>query len=72
MSSRMSASLRNQLKFVGAGKGDVNGWFAVVEPGTIRMEIGGIPEADCKEALHQAGYKLSVQSRIVKKGEENK
>ena len=57
---------------MGAGKGDVNGWFAVVEPGTIRMEIGGIPEADCKEALHQAGYKLSVQSRIVKKGEENK
>ncbi len=57
---------------MGAGKGDVNGWFAVVEPGTIRMEIGGIPEADCKEALRQAGYKLSVKSRVVKKGEENK
>ena len=40
--------------------------------GTVMFEIGGISEADAKAALHQAGYKLSVKSRVVKKGEELK
>lgn len=55
---------------MGNGKGTVDKWVAVIEKGTIMFEIGGIAEADAKDALHQAGYKLSVQSRVVKKGEE--
>lgn len=55
---------------MGNGKGQVDAWMAVIEKGTIMFEIGGVSEADAKEALHQAGYKLSVQSRVVKKGEE--
>ena len=57
---------------MGNGKGTVDAWDAVIEKGTVMFEIGGINEADTKAALHQAGYKLSVKSRVVKKGEELK
>ena len=57
---------------MGNGKGTVDAWDAVIEKGTVMFEIGGINEADAKAALHQAGYKLSVKSRVVKKGEELK
>ena len=57
---------------MGNGKGTVDAWDAVIEKGTVMFEIGRINEADAKAALHQAGYKLSVKSRFVKKGEELK
>jgi large subunit ribosomal protein L16 len=57
---------------MGNGKGTVEKWDAVVDKGTVMFEIGGIAPEDCIEALRQAGYKLSVTSRVVKKGEENK
>ena len=57
---------------MGNGKGTVEYWDAVVEKGTVMFEIGGINPADARYALHQAGYKLSVKSRVVKKGEELK
>ena len=57
---------------MGNGKGTVDAWDAVIEKGTVMFEIGGINEADAKAALHQAGNKLSVKSRVVKKGEELK
>ena len=57
---------------MGNGKGTVDAWDAVIEKGTVMFEIGGINEADAKAALHQAGYKLYVKSRVVKKGEELK
>lgn len=55
---------------MGNGKGTVDKWDAVIDKGMIMFEIGGAPEAVAKEALHQAGYKLSVKTRVVKKGEE--
>lgn len=55
---------------MGNGKGAVETWSAVVERGTVMFEVGGIPQADAITALRQAGYKLSVTSRVVKKGEE--
>ncbi|MFA6586328.1 MAG: 50S ribosomal protein L16 [Bacilli bacterium] len=57
---------------MGNGKGTVDGWWAVVDKGTVLFEMGGVPDADAKEALHQAGYKLSVKSHVVKKGDEKK
>lgn len=54
---------------MGNGKGTVESWDAVVEKGTVMFEIGGIAEADAIAALKQAGYKLSVTSRVMKKGE---
>lgn len=55
---------------MGNGKGTVDKWMAVVEEGTVMFEIGGVDANLAKEALRQAGYKLSVTSRVVKKGEE--
>ena len=50
---------------MGKGKGNVEFWVAVVKPGRVMFEIGGVPEDMAKEALKLASYKLSVKSKIV-------
>ena len=55
---------------MGNGKGQVESWNAVIEKGTVMFEIGGIAKQDAIKALKQAGYKLAVTSRVVKRGEE--
>ncbi len=54
---------------MGSGKGSIDSWVAVVKKNRVLFEIGGISEADAMEALHQAGYKLPVTTRIIRKGE---
>ena len=57
---------------MGKGKGSVEYWVAVVKPGRIMFEIGGLPDDVAIEALRLAQYKLSVKTKIVsrKLGEE--
>ena len=57
---------------MGKGKGSVEFWAAVVKPGRIMFEIGGLPDDVAVEALRLAQYKLSVKTKIVsrKLGEE--
>ena len=50
---------------MGKGKGNVEYWAAVVKPGRILFEIGGLPEDVAKNALHLASYKLSIKTKIV-------
>ena len=50
---------------MGKGKGDVEFWAAVIKPGRIMFEVGGMPEDIAKEALTRAMYKLSVKTKIV-------
>ncbi|MEA4875954.1 MAG: 50S ribosomal protein L16 [Anaerorhabdus sp.] len=57
---------------MGSGKGAPEGWVAVVQPGRILFEIGGISEEIAREALRLASHKLPVKTRFVKKGEEEK
>ncbi|MFA5532509.1 MAG: 50S ribosomal protein L16 [Candidatus Shapirobacteria bacterium] len=52
---------------MGAGKGDVKGYVAVVKPGRIIFEVSGISEADAKTALKLAAAKLPVVCKIVNK-----
>jgi large subunit ribosomal protein L16 len=52
---------------MGAGKGDVKGYVAVIKPGRILFEVTGISEADAREALRLAGAKLPCITRFVKK-----
>lgn len=52
---------------MGSGKGDVQKYVAVIKPGTVMFEIGGITEEQAKEALKKAAYKLSVRTTIVAK-----
>lgn len=50
---------------MGKGKGNVEYWVAVVKPGRIMFEIGGLPEAVSIEALEQAAYKFSIKTKVV-------
>ena len=52
---------------MGSGKGAPDHWVAVVRPGRMLYEIGGIKEDMAKEALHLAGYKLPIATRFVAK-----
>jgi large subunit ribosomal protein L16 len=50
---------------MGAGKGDVKGYVAVIRPGRIMFEVSGVAEVDAKEALKLAAAKLPVKCKIV-------
>jgi large subunit ribosomal protein L16 len=55
---------------MGSGKGSPEYWVAVVKPGKVMFEIGGIAEADAKEALRLAMHKLPIKCKFVKKEQE--
>jgi len=54
---------------MGAGKGDVDRWVAVIKPGRILFEISGVPEEVAREALTRAMAKLPFKSKIVARRE---
>lgn len=56
---------------MGSGKGAPEYWVAVVKPGRVLFEIGGIDEAAAREALRLASHKLPIKTKIIKR-EENK
>src|ERR1017187_7833153 len=55
---------------MGSGKGNPEGWVAVVRPGRILFEIGGVPEAVAKEALRLAAQKLPISVKFVSRAAE--
>jgi len=50
---------------MGKGKGAVDHWVALVQPGRIMFEIDGVPAAVAHEALRLAAQKLPVLTRVV-------
>jgi large subunit ribosomal protein L16 len=52
---------------MGSGKGSVEYWVAVIQPGRILFEMGGIPENEAREALRLAGFKLPIKTKFVKR-----
>jgi len=50
---------------MGTGKGEVEGWVAVVKPGTILIEIGGVEEATAKSALRRVAIKMPIKCRFI-------
>ena len=50
---------------MGKGKGAVDHYVAVVKPGRIILEIGGLEEDQAREALRLAAYKLPIKTQIV-------
>ena len=50
---------------MGKGKGAVEYWAAVVKPGRILFEIGGVPIDVAKEALRLAAQKLPVKTKFI-------
>ncbi len=54
---------------MGSGKGDVEGYVAVIKPGSILFEMGAVTEEIAREAMRLAAHKLPVKTRFVSKGE---
>ncbi len=50
---------------MGSGKGSPEYWVAVVKPGRVLFEIGGIPDDEAREALRLALHKLPVKCKII-------
>lgn len=50
---------------MGGGKGDVAGYVAVVKPGRILFEIGGVNKEIAEEALRLAAHKISLATKFV-------
>jgi len=53
---------------MGSGKGDVFEYVAVVKPGRVMFEMGGVSKEIAFEALRLAAYKLPVKTKIITKG----
>jgi len=54
---------------MGKGKGNPEGWVAVVKPGRVMFEVEGIPETEARLALGLAAAKLPIKSRFVRREE---
>lgn len=54
-------------KRMGGGKGDISGYVAVVKPGRIIYEIGGVSKDVALQALSKVASKLPIKTKIVSK-----
>jgi large subunit ribosomal protein L16 len=50
---------------MGSGKGSLDHFVSVVEPGRILFEISGVPQELAKEALRLAQFKLPIKTKFV-------
>ena len=55
---------------MGKGKGNPEGWVAVVKPGRMMFEIEGVPEATARRAMELAAAKLPVATQFVARGRQ--
>jgi large subunit ribosomal protein L16 len=54
----------------GGGKGPVEAWVAVVRPGRVMFEVGGVPPELARSALARAAQKLPVMTKTVSREEK--
>jgi large subunit ribosomal protein L16 len=52
---------------MGTGKGDVEEWVAVVKPGTILFEVGGVDEITAKNAFRRVAAKMPIRVRLIQR-----
>ena len=52
---------------MGKGKGEPSFYVAVVKPGTILFEVGGVPEELARQALARTAHKMPIRVRFVKR-----
>ena len=50
---------------MGKGKGAVDHWVAVVKPGRVMFELGGVSEEMAREAMRLASHKLPIKCQFV-------
>ena len=54
---------------MGSGKGNPERWVAVVKPGRVMFELGGVDAALAHEALNRAIQKLPIKARVMSREE---
>ncbi|MGA7356002.1 MAG: 50S ribosomal protein L16 [Candidatus Cybelea sp.] len=54
---------------MGSGKGNPEGWVAVVRPGRVLFELSGVAPTVAREALRRAAAKLPIGTKIVAREE---
>jgi large subunit ribosomal protein L16 len=52
---------------MGSGKGNPEGWVAVIKPGRVMFEIAGVDPELAHDAMRLAGHKLPIRTKIVKR-----
>jgi large subunit ribosomal protein L16 len=50
---------------MGSGKGNPEGWVAVVKPGRVMFELSGVSPTIAKEAISRAAHKLPIKTKFV-------
>src|SRR3954453_22768183 len=54
---------------MGSGKGNPEFWVAVVKPGRVLFELGGVNETLAREAMERAIQKLPIKAKFVERHE---
>ena len=52
---------------MGKGKGEPDYWCAVVRPGTVMFEVGGVPLSIARAAMNKAANKMPVRCRMIER-----
>ncbi|MCJ7831872.1 MAG: 50S ribosomal protein L16 [Actinobacteria bacterium] len=52
---------------MGSGKGNPEGWVAVVKPGRVMFELAGVPEDLARSAMLRAAHKLPIKCKFLKR-----
>ncbi len=55
---------------MGSGKGSPEYWVAVVKPGRVMFELGGVSEELAREAMRLAAHKLPIKCKFITKQDE--
>jgi large subunit ribosomal protein L16 len=55
---------------MGKGKGAPDHWVAVVKPGKVLFELGGVELNLAKEAMRLAAHKLPIKTRFLSRDEQ--
>ena len=55
---------------MGSGKGSPEYWVAVVKPGRVLFEIGGVSEEVAREAMRLAMHKLPLKCKFIRKADQ--
>ncbi|MEO6121935.1 MAG: 50S ribosomal protein L16 [Acidimicrobiales bacterium] len=55
---------------MGSGKGNPEHWVAVVKPGRIMFELGGVPEDLARAAMERAIQKLPIGARFIRRADQ--
>jgi large subunit ribosomal protein L16 len=50
---------------MGSGKGNPEGWVAVIKPGRVMFELSGVAEQVAREAMSRAAHKLPIKTKFI-------